>query len=61
MLLGPAPVTATIATEAGDPPAFTIVAAIPLIAGLLGVAALGIALGPVADLLHAAATIVAAP
>jgi hydrogenase-4 component F len=58
MLLGPAPATAT----AEDPPAaFTIGAAIPLIAGLVGVAALGITLGPVADLLHAAADIVAAP
>jgi hypothetical protein len=32
----------------------------PLIAGLLGVAALGITLGPFTDLLHAAASIVAA-
>ena len=60
MLLGPPPAPA--AGEAGDPPAaFTRAAALPLVAGLLGVAALGIALGPVADLLHAAATIVGAP
>ena len=32
-----------------------------LVAGLFGVAALGITLGPVTDLLHAAATIVGAP
>jgi hydrogenase-4 component F len=58
MLLGPAAPT----PAAGGPPvAFTVTAALPLIAGLLGVAALGTALGPVADLLHAAATIVAAP
>src|SRR5439155_20007965 len=53
MLLGPIPGGGT------DPPAaFTIAAALPLIAGLLGVAALGITLGPVADLLHSSATIV---
>lgn len=58
MLLGPAPQPPAV----GDPPAaFTVTAAMPLIAGLLGVAALGTALGPVAGLLHAAATIVAAP
>jgi hydrogenase-4 component F len=56
MLLGPIPAGAT------DPPAaFTTAAALPLIAGLLGVAGLGITLGPVADLLHTAATIVEAP
>jgi hydrogenase-4 component F len=60
MLLGPPPQPTTPAT---DQPAvaFTITAAIPLIAGLLGVAALGITLGPVADLLHAAASIVGTP
>jgi hydrogenase-4 component F len=58
MLLGP-PLEAG---EAGEAPAsFTTAAALPLIAGLLGVAALGVTLGPVADLLHAAATIVGAP
>jgi hydrogenase-4 component F len=62
MLLGPPPVTATDAAEASDPPAaFTVAAALPLIAGLLGVAALGVTLGPVAGLLHAAASIVGAP
>ncbi len=60
MLLGPQP--EPVPPGPGDPPAgFTITAAIPLVAGLVGVAALGITLGPVADLLHAAATIVAAP
>src|SRR6266545_2435478 len=34
---------------------------VPLLAGLLGVAALGITLGPVADLLHAAASTVVTP
>jgi hydrogenase-4 component F len=59
MLLGPVPVTTG---TPGDPPAaFTTAAALPLIAGLLGVAALGVTLGPVADLLRAAASIVAAP
>jgi len=58
MLLGPAPATAL----AEDPPStFTVSAAIPLIAGLGGVVALGLTLGPVADLLHAAAEVVAAP
>jgi hydrogenase-4 component F len=62
MLLGPQPVTATVAAEASDPPAaLTPAAATPLIAGLLGVAALGITLGPAAGLLHAAANIVGAP
>jgi hydrogenase-4 component F len=62
MLLGPAPLVATVAADASSPPAaFTVAAALPLIAGLLGVAALGISLGPVADLLHAAANIVGAP
>jgi hydrogenase-4 component F len=55
MLLGPAPVPAD-----GDPPAaFTVTAALPLIAGLVGVGALGVTLGPVTDLLNTAATIVA--
>jgi hydrogenase-4 component F len=62
MLLGSPPATVPLAAEASDPPApFTIAAAMPLIAGLLGVAALGINLSPVAGLLHAAASIVAAP
>jgi hydrogenase-4 component F len=62
MLLGPQPVTATVAAQTSDPPAtFTVTTALPLIAGLLGVAALGITLGPAADLLHAAASVVAAP
>jgi hydrogenase-4 component F len=62
MLLSPQPVTATVAAEASDPPAaLTPAAATPLIAGLLGVAALGITLGPAADLLHAAANTVGAP
>jgi hydrogenase-4 component F len=61
MLLGPLPPGPAIPT-AGDPPAaFTITTALPLIAGLSGVAALGITLGPVAGLLHAAATVVGAP
>jgi hydrogenase-4 component F len=61
MLLGPPPVPETVAAQASDPPAaFTLTAATPLIAGLLGVAALGITLGPFADLLHNAASIVAA-
>jgi hydrogenase-4 component F len=61
MLLGPPPVPETVTAEASDPPAaFTLTAAMPLIAGLLGVAALGITLGPFTDLLHAAASIVAA-
>jgi hydrogenase-4 component F len=60
MLLGSPRGTAMVAAETSDPPAaFTIGAALPLIAGLAGVAALGITLGPVADLLHAAASIVA--
>jgi hydrogenase-4 component F len=47
---------------AGEPPgAFAVTTALPLIAGLLGVAVLGVSLGPVADLLHAAAAIVGAP
>jgi hydrogenase-4 component F len=62
MLLGPPATAPTAGTEASDPPAaFTIPAALPLIAGLLGVAALGITLGPVAGLLQAAASIVGAP
>jgi hydrogenase-4 component F len=60
MLLGPPPDATTV--PAGDPPIeFTIPAAMPLIAGLLGVAALGITLGPVADLLQSAASIVGTP
>jgi hydrogenase-4 component F len=55
MLLGPPP--DAIAADGGDPPPFTITAAIPLITGLVGVAALGIGLGPVADLLRAAAAV----
>jgi hydrogenase-4 component F len=58
MLLGPAPASA----QANHPPAaFTAAMALPLIAGLLGVAALGITLGPAADLLRAAASIAGAP
>ncbi len=60
MLLGP-PETATGAEAERPAGRLTLAAALPLIAGLLGVAALGIALGPAADLLHAAATIVGAP
>jgi hydrogenase-4 component F len=57
MLLGaPQP-----ATQTSDPPGFTVGTALPLIAGLVGVAALGVALGPVADLLHAAAAVVVSP
>jgi hydrogenase-4 component F len=60
MLLGPAPAAA--ATAAGDPPGtFTVAAAMPLIVGLLGVAALGITLGPASGLLQSAASIVGAP
>jgi hydrogenase-4 component F len=65
MLLGPppqpTPSTPAIKGTGDAPAAFTVTAALPLIVGLLGVAALGITLGPVADLLHAAATIVGAP
>jgi hydrogenase-4 component F len=71
MLLGPpaettaetTPVEPVLAAAgAGDPPAaFTLTVALPLIAGLLGVAALGVTLGPAAELLHAAAAIVGAP
>jgi hydrogenase-4 component F len=61
MLLGPRGVADTIAADAGDPPdAFPVAAAMPLVAGLVGVAALGITLGPFAGLLDAAARIVAA-
>lgn len=42
-------------------PSFTIAGALPLITGLVGVAALGITLGPFADLLSAAAAVVGAP
>jgi hydrogenase-4 component F len=59
MLLG---TSAPPTTEPADPPAgFTVTAALPLIAGLIGAAALGVTLGPVTDLLAAAATIVGAP
>jgi hydrogenase-4 component F len=61
MLLGPPAAQAVGAQASDQPAAFTIPAALPLIAGLLGVAALGITLGPVADLLQAAASIVGAP
>jgi hydrogenase-4 component F len=54
MLLGSSP--AAIADTAT--PAFTVNAALPLIAGLVGVAALGLTLGPFTGLLHAAAAIV---
>ena len=57
MLLGPPEGTAP---PTGDPPAaFTVTAALPLIAGLLGVAALGVTLGPVSGLLRAASIVVA--
>jgi hydrogenase-4 component F len=59
MLLGPAPLPGAATSDPA--PALTPAAAMPLVAGLLGVAALGITLGPVTDLLHAAATIVGAP
>jgi hydrogenase-4 component F len=61
MLLGPPPVPAAGAAPSDPPAALSPTAAMPLIAGLLGVTALGITLGPVTDLLHAAATIVGAP
>jgi len=62
MMLGPAAGTAPQAATTDHPPAtFTLTTALPMIAGLLGVAALGIALGPTTDLLHTAATIVGAP
>jgi hydrogenase-4 component F len=62
MLLGPPAAAQAVGAEASDQPAaFTIPAALPLIAGLLGVAALGVTLGPAADLLQAAASIVGAP
>jgi hydrogenase-4 component F len=64
MLLGPrAPADPTPAHRVlADPamPGLSVAAALPLIAGLLGVAALGITLGPLTDLLHAA-TLVGAP
>jgi hydrogenase-4 component F len=60
MLLGPPPTAATGQARAPSA-AFTVPNALPLMAGLLGVAALGVALGPVTDLLHAAAGIVVAP
>jgi len=58
MLLGPPPMTEP---GAAPPAAFTPATAMPLIAGLLGVAVLGITLGPVAGLLQAAASTVGAP
>jgi hydrogenase-4 component F len=62
MLLGTAPSATTVESGTADvPAAFTILTAMPLIAGLLGVAALGITLGPLADLLHSAASTVGAP
>jgi hydrogenase-4 component F len=57
MLLGPPPAAAAET----DAPALTPLGALPLITGLVGVAALGITLGPFADLLHAAAAVVGAP
>lgn len=58
MLLGPPPQPAYPQTD--QPVAsFTVTAALPLVIGLLGVAALGVTLGPVTELLHAAATAVA--
>ena len=52
MLLGPAP--------AGDPSlAVPASAAVPIVAGLVGCLVLGTTAGPVVDLLHAAARIVA--
>lgn len=61
MLLGPPPETAPAAAAGAPQPALTATAAVPLIVGLAGVAALGITLGPVSDLLNNAATIVGAP
>jgi hydrogenase-4 component F len=62
MLLGPPAAAQAVGAEAGDQPAaFTVGAALPLIAGLLGAAALGVTLGPAAGLLQAAASIVGAP
>ncbi|GIH21459.1 proton-conducting transporter transmembrane domain-containing protein [Rugosimonospora africana] len=60
MLLGP-PHAPTTEDRSDPPAAFTIATAMPLIAGLLGVAALGITLGPAAGLLQSAASIVGAP
>jgi hydrogenase-4 component F len=56
MLLGPPPEPAAD----GPPPAFGLTTAMPLIAGALGLAALGVTLGPFADLLRSAADIMAA-
>jgi hydrogenase-4 component F len=56
MLLAPAP-----AAPDGPAARFPIGTALPMIAGLLGAATLGITLGPFADLLHAAASVVGAP
>ena len=55
MLLGPAP------HPAERPVAFPIGTALPLIAGLVAVAALGVTLGPVTGLLQAAAAAAGAP
>ena len=55
MLLGPAP------DPAERPVAFPIGTALPLIAGLVAVAALGVTLGPVTGLLQAAAAAAGAP
>jgi hydrogenase-4 component F len=49
----------TVAGTAGGR-GFTVATALPLIAGLLGVVALGISTGPLTDLLHQAATIIGA-
>jgi len=58
MLLGPPPAAAADGTA---PAVFAPATALPLVAGLLGVVALGITLGPVAGLLQAAASTVGAP
>jgi hydrogenase-4 component F len=57
MLLGPP----QPASPTNNPPGFTVGIALPLIVGLIGVAGLGVALGPVDDLLHAAAVVVVTP
>jgi hydrogenase-4 component F len=60
MLLGPPPDPAD-AASIELPAAFTLTTAAPLIVGLAAVAAMGITLGPLDGLLHAAATIAGAP